>query len=64
MPNHPNRGWRGGASEQADAWLARWPWHAEPGARVLTEADLRDIMRQAYMAGYEDRHVRDRIRPA
>jgi len=64
MANHPNRGWRRHASESADEWLSRWPWHTEPGARVMTDSELRAAMRDAYLAGYEARHHRDRPIPA
>lgn len=60
MANHPNRNWRRRASESAEAWLDRWPWRSEPGGRIVTEAELRDVMRRAYLAGYEARHDRDR----
>lgn len=62
MPNHPNRSWRRHASVQAESWLARWPWRTEPGGRILTEAQVRDLMRTAYLAGYEARHTRDHDR--
>lgn len=38
----------------AAQWLARWQWSPEPGARTLTDAALRDLLQQAYTAGYSD----------
>lgn len=35
-------------------WLGRWAWRDQPGAHVLTEDQLREILRQSYCAGYED----------
>ena len=52
MPNHPNRNWRRLMHEACAAWLARWQW--PDGAGVLTAEQLRDVMGQAYRAGYED----------
>ena len=53
MTNHPNRNWRRRMHAACADWLSRWPWRAEPGARLVTDAELQDLMRQAYYAGYE-----------
>jgi hypothetical protein len=34
-------------------WLARWNWQDQPGARLLTEDQLRELLRAGYLAGYE-----------
>jgi hypothetical protein len=54
VTNHPNRNWRRHMEQAADQWLSRWPWKTEPGMRMLTEDDLRALMRLAYLVGYQD----------
>ena len=39
--------------EAATEYLARWPWKAQAGVRMLTESELQDQMLHAYLAGYE-----------
>lgn len=54
MTNHQRRNWRRHMQQAADQWLAKFPWHTEPGARLVTEDELLSTMRDAYLAGYED----------
>jgi hypothetical protein len=53
MTNHPNRGWRTRMHAQCAGWLVRWNFQDAPGARMLTDPELRDLMAQGYRAGYE-----------
>lgn len=61
MTNHPNRNWRRGMHAGADAHLARYPW-PEGGVHMMTPEQLRDALRTAYLAGYQD--CRAAIQPA
>lgn len=61
MSNHPNRNWRRVMHTAADAHLARYPW-PEGGVPMMTPEQLRDALRTAYLAGYED--CRTATRPA
>ncbi len=51
--NHPNRNWRTRMHVACAEWLARWNWQGQPGARMLIEDQLRDLLRAGYLAGYE-----------
>lgn len=53
MTNHPNRAWRTKMRHACAEWLARWNWPAD-GVSMLTADQLRDLMSQAYQAGYTD----------
>lgn len=61
MSNHPNRNWRARMQAAADQWLqtaqskvlARVPY-AGP-----QDAALRERLREAYLAGYQDGHKRE-----
>ena len=53
MTNHPNRSWRSRMRHACAKWMARWRWPVD-GAGVLTPDQLRDLMGQAYCAGYSD----------
>ena len=59
MTNHPNRNWRRRMQQAADQWLSQFPWRTEPGARMMSESDLREAMRRAYVAGFEDGRKKD-----
>ena len=61
MTNHPNRNWRRAMHAAADAHLARYPW-PEGGMHMMTPDQLRDALRTAYLAGYQD--CRAATRPA
>lgn len=61
MTNHPNRNWRRVMHAGADAHLARYPW-PEGGVHMMTPEQLRDALRSAYLAGYQD--CRSAIQPA
>lgn len=56
MPNHPNRGWRRRMQDAADHWLTRWDWRTG-GARMITDDQLRALLRDGYIAGYEESHT-------
>ncbi len=53
MPNHPNRNWRARMHKSCAQWLSLWPWLPGPGARLMTQEQLRDLMQRAYCDGYE-----------
>ena len=53
MTNHPNRNWRRVMHAGADAHLARYPC-PEGGVHMMTPEQLRDALRSAYLAGYQD----------
>ncbi len=53
MTNHPSRGWRRRAETAAAAWLARWRADEPGSARLLTRAQLDELMRASYLAGYD-----------
>ena len=53
MTNHPNRNWRRAMHFGADTYLARHPW-PEGGVHMMTPEQLRDALRTAYLAGYQD----------
>ena len=38
--------------QAADQWIDRFAWH-NSGARLMSEVELRDLLRSAYLAGYE-----------
>lgn len=52
--NHPNRNWRARMRAACDQWLSLWDWRGTMGARLLTDDELRELLRQAYAAGYTD----------
>ena len=56
MTNHPNRNWRTRMHAECSGWLVRWDLPAD-GASLLTPDQLRDLMRQAYLAGYGDGRI-------
>lgn len=53
MTNHPNRAWRTRMTAACAIWLQAWGWQAAPGARLVSEPELRGIMRDSYFDGYE-----------
>lgn len=61
MTNHPNRNWRAAMQRRCAEFLARLDWPAN-GIGMLTADQLRDLMAQAYRAGYTERHQRDQTR--
>lgn len=57
MANHPSRNWRSRMRAAAAQWLSLWRWPG--GATLLTEDQVRTLMRTAYEAGYTDGRKRD-----
>lgn len=56
MPNHPGRtpAWLRRAQAAATEWIARWRWDQQPGSGwLMTQEQIADVMRRAYLAGYE-----------
>lgn len=45
--------------ESCAAFLARWTWR-DGAVRCMPEEKLRDLMTESYIAGYTERHERDR----
>lgn len=59
VANHPNRGWRTRMHAECSGWLSRWRWPAD-GAGLLTPDQLRDLMQQSSLAGYETGRAQSR----
>lgn len=59
MSNHPNRNWRRVMHDAALVFLNRYRWPTD-GAQMMTPEHLRELLREAYTAGYaagrESRH--------
>lgn len=51
MTDHTKRNWQRHAHDRCDQWLLRWRWPSD-GAQLLTIAELRKLLRDAFMAGY------------
>lgn len=51
MTNHPNRNWRRVMHDAALVFLDRYRW-PDGGVQMMTADQLRDLMRDAYTAGY------------
>lgn len=56
MTAHPSRNWRRVMHSAADAHLERYPWH-DGGAYMMTPEQLREALKNAYVAGYTDGRV-------
>ena len=54
MSDHKSRNWQRLAHARCDQWLLRWRWPGEPGQRLLSDDELRELLRAAYTGGYRD----------
>lgn len=54
VTNHPNRNWRARMRAAADQWLASVAIPPDGVAHVATPAQVRQMLRTAYLAGYTD----------
>lgn len=52
MSNHPNRNWRRVMHAAADAYVSRYQW-PDGGMQAMPVEQLRELLAEAYRAGYE-----------